>query len=95
MIKTLKPVAGYVLIEPTEEQTTSEGGIVLTSVAADKTKPNTVGIVRAVGHEVDSGLIGQKVSFVIGATAYEKAEVVGGVKMLNLPIQNIVGYVGE
>ncbi len=93
MIKAIKPVKNFILVEPTDDQTTSEGGIVLATAEKSKTIQKTVGIIREIGEGVDHVEIGDIVSFVLGASAYEKAEVVNGDKMFILPKENVVGYV--
>ncbi|QZI90482.1 putative 10 kDa chaperonin [Vibrio phage 207E48.1] len=88
----LYPFGGMVLIKPVDLQRKNSSGLVLSSTP-DKVDPSA-GVVIAAGTDVDpqrAALLGETVSFVVGASAYEKAELVDGVKHILVPQENIVG----
>ncbi|AUR97726.1 GroES-like protein [Vibrio phage 1.244.A._10N.261.54.C3] len=88
----LKPLFNNVLIEPVDIQRTNNSGLVLTS--SSKQVEPTTGVVLSMGDDCDGqrkALIGKTVSFVVGASPYEKAELVDGKKMLLVPQENIIG----
>ncbi|CAL9978871.1 hypothetical protein VPHK356_0025 [Vibrio phage K356] len=81
------PRGEAVVVLPKDFQNVTTSGLVMST--ADN-KEFTSGVIVAVGPHSELK-VGDKVTFVIGASAYEKAEMVDGEKVFILPNDNIVG----